>query len=61
MFVMLIHSYERRTQYYVYECLPSPPRIALQNSDGAKSDQKGLCPSLTKWFVVFLSLTKNIQ
>lgn len=58
---MLISSYERQIQHYVYESLPFPPHAALQNSHGAKSDQKGLCPSLTKWILVFLALLKAIQ
>lgn len=58
---MLISSCERQTQYYVYESLPSPPHAALQNSHGAKSDQKSLCPSLTKKFLVVLALIKAIQ
>lgn len=55
---MLISSQGRQTQYYVYEFLPSPLHMALQKSHGAKSDQRDLCPCLTKWFLVFLALIK---
>lgn len=58
VFVMLISSYERQTQCYVYK---SPTHATLQNSHGTKSGQKGFCPSFTKWFLVFLDLVKAIQ